>query len=100
MDHIKSDFFGVSLEVTQNDPKVAKHDSFLGSAKTDPSGLNGVFGEGVLKDKLAFFEAFLKILYLIGANCLQNAHFYKQKGPCLKRPFDWTGSVSPLLILV
>ena len=27
------------------------------SAKTDPSGLNEVFGEGRLKDEFAFFEA-------------------------------------------
>ena len=45
------------------------------------------FGEGLLKDKFAFFKAIsYKNLYLRGENCLQNAHFYKQKGPCLKRP--------------
>ena len=42
--------------------------------------LNGGFGEGLLKDKFAFFKPY-KVLHLRGENCLQNAHFYKQKGP-------------------
>ena len=28
-------------------------------------------------------------------SCLQNTHFYKQKGPCFKRPLNWTGSIFP-----
>ena len=31
---------------------------------------------------------------------MQSAHFYKQKGPCLKTPLNWTGSVFPLLTKV
>ena len=57
----------------------------IGSAKADRSGCNRGFGEGLLKDKLAFFEAFIRILYLRGENCLENTHFYKQKGPCEKK---------------
>ena len=43
----------------------------------------------------------IKVLYLRGENCLQNAHFYRQKkGPGLKHPFNWTGSVFPFLIVI
>ena len=31
----------------------------------------------------------IKITCIRGENCLQNAHFYKQTGPCLKRPSNW-----------
>ena len=74
---------------------------FFGSAKTDSVRFKWGFGEGRLKDKCAFFEL-IKILYLkaSGENCLQNAHFYKQKGPCLKTPSNWTRSVFPLLTFV
>ena len=41
------------------------------------------------------FLRLIKLLYLRGENCLQNAHFYKQKGPCFERPLDWSGSVCP-----
>ena len=34
------------------------------------------------------FLRLLKILYLRGENCLQNAHFCKQKWPCVKRPLE------------
>ena len=46
----------------------------FGSAKTDPVRFKWVFGEGRLKNKFAFFEAY-KILYLRGENCLHNAPF-------------------------
>ena len=71
----------------------------VGSAKTDLVWFKWGFGEGLLKD-ISAFSRLLKILYLRGENCLQNAHFYKQKGPCLKRPSNWTGSVFPLLSMV
>ena len=58
------------------------------------------FGEGHLKGKFAPFSRLIKILYLREENCLQTAHFYKQKGPCLKRPLNSTGSAFPLLILI
>ena len=32
------------------------------------------------------FSRLIEVLYLRGENCLQNAYFYKQKGPCLKTP--------------
>ena len=54
----------------------------IGSAKTDPVRFKWGFGEGLLKDKFVFFEAYITVLYLRGANCLQNAHFCKPKGPC------------------
>ena len=68
------------------------------SAKTDPVRLKWGFGKGFLKDKFAF-SRLLKILYLRGETCLQNARSYKQKRPCLKRPLIWTGSVFPHLLL-
>ena len=58
--------------------------------KMTRSGLN------LLKDKFAF-SRLIKVLYLRRENCLQNAHFHKQKGPCLKTHLNWTGSVFPLL---
>ena len=70
--------------------------SQFGSAKTDPVRFKWGFGEVLLKDKFAF-KSLIKVLYLRGENYLQNAHFYKQKGPCLKAPLNWTGSVFPLL---
>ena len=70
---------------------------FLGAQKLTRSSLNGVSERDFWKANLPF-SSLLKILYLRGENCLQNAHFYKQKGPCLKRPLNWTGSVFPLLI--
>ena len=68
----------------------------LGSAKTDRVRFKWGFGEGLLKDKFAF-SRLVKVPYLRGENCLQKNHFYKQKGPCLKPPLNWTGSVFPLL---
>ena len=55
------------------------------------------FGEGLLKDKFAFFEAYKNPIPKRRKNCLQNAQFYRQKGPCLKRPLNWTRSIFPLL---
>ena len=72
---------------------------FLGSAKSDPVRFKWGFGEGPLKDKFAFFEAY-KSPIPKRSKLLENAHFYKQKGPCLKTPLNWTGSVFPLLILL
>ena len=70
---------------------------FLGSAKTDAVRLKWDFGEGHLKDKLPF-SRHIKVLDLRGENCLQNDDFYRQKGPCLKAPLNWTRSVFRLLI--
>ena len=71
----------------------------LGSAKTDPVRFKRGFREGLLKDQFAF-SRLLNILYLRVENCLQNAHFCKQQGPCLKRPLSWTGSTAPLPLLL
>ena len=49
-----------------------------------------------MKDKFAF-SGLVKIIYLRGENCLQDAHFYKQKWSCLKTPLNWTRSLFPLL---
>ena len=64
--------------------------------KLTRSGLGGVSERDVRKKNLPF-SRLQEILYLRGETCLQNVHFYKQKGPCLRRPLNWTGSVSPLL---
>ena len=69
---------------------------WIGSAKTDLVRFKWGFGEGPLEDKFAFFGA-SKNPRPRGENCLQNAHFHTQKGPCLKHPLNWTGSVFPLL---
>ena len=62
---------------TQTGPVCTK----IGSAKTDPVRFKWGFGEGRLKTNLPL-SRLIKILYLRGENCLQNTHFYKQKGPC------------------
>ena len=57
----------------------------LGVQKLTRSGLNGVSERDVWKTYLSF-SRLIKILYPTGENCVQNAHFYKQKGPCLQNP--------------
>ena len=64
---------------------------YLGVQKQTRSGLNGVSERDIWKTNLPF-SRLIKVLYLRGENCLQNAHFYKQKGPCLNFK-NWTGSV-------
>ena len=56
------------------------------SAKTDPVRFKWVFGEVFLKDRFAF-KSLIKVLYLRGEKCLQNAHFYRQKKAHFKNPF-------------
>ena len=51
------------------------------------------------KTNLPFLRP-IKILYPRRESCLQNAHFYKQKGPCFRNPVNWTGSVFPFLTQV
>ena len=63
-------------------PLASQHER-SGSAKTDPVRFKWGFGEGRLKDKVAFFEA-CKILCLRGENCLQNPIFISKKGPLKK----------------
>ena len=60
--------------------------ALLGSAKTEPVQFKWGFEEGLLKDKFVFFRL-IKVLHLRGEDCLQNAHFYKQKGALFKNPF-------------
>ena len=45
------------------------------------------------REAACLFSRLIKVLHLRGENCLQNAHFLKQKGPFLKTPLNWTGSV-------
>ena len=66
-------------------PMPVKTETFLGVQKLIRSSLNGVSERDIWKINLPF-SRLLKILYLRGENCLQNAHSYKQKGPCLKTP--------------
>ena len=49
-----------------------------------------------MKNKFAFFEASQDPIPK-RRNLLAKRPLYKQKGPCLKRPLNWTGSVFPLL---
>ena len=58
---------------------------WIGSAKTDPVRFKWGFGEGLLKDKFAFFEAY-KSPILKRRNLLAKRPFLKAKGPCLKTP--------------
>ena len=58
----------------------------VGSAKTDPVLFKWGFGEGLLKGKFAFQKAY-KSPIPKRKNCLQNAHFYKQKGPLFGHQF-------------
>ena len=54
--------------------------SVSGTAKTDLVLFKWGFGEGLLTNLP--FSRLIKVLPLRGENCLQNVHFYKQKGPC------------------
>ena len=56
------------------------------------------FGEGFLKDKFAFSRLLKSYTRKEKSASLQNTNFHMQKGPCWKRPLNWTGSVFPLLI--
>ena len=77
-------------------PKPPQPQQELGVQKMTRSGLNGVSEKDFWKTDLPF-SRLIKVLHLKGENWLQNTHFYKQKGPCLKAPLNWTGSVFPLL---
>ena len=56
----------------------------LGVQKTDPVRFKWGFGRGTFERQLAFFEAYKNPIPK-RIKCLQNAHFYKQKGHCLQR---------------
>ena len=56
------------------------------------------FRRGTFERQICLFTA-SKILCPRGESCLQNTHYNKQEGPCLKRTLDWTWSACPLLIL-
>ena len=58
----------------------------LGSAKTDPVRFKWGFGEGLLKDKFAFFEA-SKILIPKRRNLLAKRPFLEAKRALFERPF-------------
>ena len=85
-----------SVTTLTRDPRQLTIPTKFESAKTDPVWFKWSFGEGRLKKKFAFFEA-PKNPIPKRRKLLANAHFYKQKGPCLKRPLNCTGSVFPLL---
>ena len=73
---------------------------FIGSAKTDPVRFKWGFGEGLLKDKFAIFEASKNPKNPKRRDLLAKRAFLQAKRAfCLKRPVSWTGSVFPLLIL-
>ena len=71
----------------------------FGSAKTDPVRFEWGFGEGRLKDKVAFFEAY-KIKKNLEKPACKTPMFISKMGPVKKKSFNWTGSVFPLLIYV
>ena len=70
---------------------------FFECAKTDPVRFKWGFGEGLLKDKFAFFEASKKPIPK-RRNLLAKNPFLKAKKAYSKRLLNWTGSVFPLLI--
>ena len=71
---------------------MALQEERFGSGKTDVVRFKRGFGEGLLKDKFAFFEA-SKNPIPKRRKLLAKRPFLKQKGPCLKSPLNWTGSV-------
>ena len=71
--------------------------------KTDPVRVKRGFEEGLVKDKSTFFCwqcSLIKVLYLRGDKLLAQHPFYKQQGSSFLAPFNWTGSLFPLLITV
>ena len=80
------------------------HKPWIGSAKTDPVQFKRGFGEGLLKDKFAFFEAHKSPIPKRRKLLAKRANFYKQKGSFLKKPFkldrvsfslSWLKEVTP-----
>ena len=71
------------------DPKSSPGDGALksGSAKTDPVQFKWGFGEGLLKDKSALFEAYKNPIPKRRKLLAKRPFFFKAKGPCLKNPF-------------
>ena len=63
------------------------------------SGLEWGFGDGLLKDKFVLFEACKSPIPKMRTLLAKLPFLYRQKGRCLKRPLNWTGSAFPLLIL-
>ena len=49
-----------------------------------------------MKDKFAFSDTY-KSPTPKRRQLRAKRHFHKQKGPCFKRPLNWTGSILPLL---
>ena len=47
-----------SIAISRDMGPLSPEDAFIGSAKTNPVRFNWGFGEGLLKDKFAFFEAY------------------------------------------
>ena len=72
--------------------------TYWGSAKTDPVRFKWGFGEGLLKDKFAFFEACKGPIPKRRKLLVKTPIFISKKWPYLKAPLNWTGSVFPLLI--
>ena len=72
--------------------------AIIRSAKTDLVRFQWGFGEGLLKDKFAFFEAYKSPTPKRRKLLAKRPFSYKQKGPCLKTPLNWTGSILSLLI--
>ena len=52
------------------------------SAKTDPVQFKWGFGEGLLKDKFAFFEAYKSPIPNRRKLLANHPFFYQQRGPC------------------
>ena len=74
--------------------RIGSVSSIVGSAKLTRSGLNEVSERDVWKTKICLFRGLIKILYLRGENCLQNAPFLSKKSHFTKKkPLNWTGSI-------
>ena len=66
----------------------------IGSAKTDPVRFKwGFREEDFLKDKFALFEAYKSPIPKRRKTACKTHILIKQKGPLLKTPLNWTGSV-------
>ena len=79
--------------------KIRRQILINGSAKTDPVRFKWRFGEGLLKDKFAFFEAYKNPIPK-RRRLLAKRPFLSAKRALLKSPFklDWVSFSTPEII--
>ena len=81
----------LSLKIPLKWPLPTREDIF-GSAKTDPVRFKWGFGEGLLKDRFAFFESYKHPIPKRRKRLAKRPFLYAKEA-LFKKPLNWTGSV-------